>query len=83
MSWVSWDKLSLPKQEAGPSFRETESFNDALLAKISWRILQNQTLFWDKFSSANTLLQYPLWTALCRQTFTWRVWKCFAKDWDG
>lgn len=39
ISWVAWDTLILPKSEGGLGFREIEQFNDALLARISWKIL--------------------------------------------
>lgn len=39
ISWVAWDTLTLPKFEGGLGFREIEQFNDALLGRISWKIL--------------------------------------------
>jgi len=39
ISWVSWDTLTLPKAEGGLGFREIAQFNDALLGRISWKIL--------------------------------------------
>lgn len=41
MAWISWDKMAQPKAKGGLGLRDFESFNDAFLGKLSWRILNN------------------------------------------
>lgn len=59
--WLSWNRMKYSKKEGGLGFRDIEKFNDALLAKQAWRILQYpdclmaKTLRGRYFSQSNVL----------------------------
>lgn len=39
MCWVSWDNLAKPKALGGIGMHDLQRFNQALLAKLAWRII--------------------------------------------
>ncbi|CAN1156257.1 Uncharacterized mitochondrial protein AtMg00310 [Linum perenne] len=60
--WISWSRLSRPKHLGGLDFKDFILFNQALLAKQCWRILQNPELLLSrilraKYFDGQTILQ--------------------------
>ena len=71
---LSWDNLSLSKEEGGLGYRDLEDFNTALLAKQGWRFLQNpQSLvakvYKEKYFLEGTFLDSELGS---KPSFAWR-----------
>ena len=46
---MKWNSLCLPKDLGGMGFKELQKFNDAMLAKQVWRLLEDKTFLFHKF----------------------------------
>jgi hypothetical protein len=74
MHWVGWKKMKLPKEEGGLCFRDLHSFNLAMLACQSWRLLQSpyylctQVLQAKYFPYGNLLAAKPI----VEMSYVWR-----------
>lgn len=43
---ISWQKICKPKEDGGLGIRSSEKMNKALIAKVGWRLLHDDTSLW-------------------------------------
>lgn len=67
MHWYSWDQLSVPKREGGLGFRDLKKFNQALLGKQVWRILQQPQSLVARILKARYFSDGNIFTAVVRK----------------
>ncbi|XP_022131662.1 uncharacterized protein LOC111004787 [Momordica charantia] len=78
LHWMSWERMCLPKELGGLNFRDLEGFNQALVAKQVWRVLQNPNILVSRVLKAkyfhdSLVLQA---THLRNQSYFWKgfIW---------
>ena len=52
---INWDTVCMPKRCGGLGIKKTKDMNQALLAKVGWRLLQNENGLWCKLLSSKYL----------------------------
>jgi len=71
---MSWERMSFAKSSGGLGFRDLVLFNQALLAKQGWRLIQNPSflvanIFKYKYYPSSSFLDSSLGS---RVSFVWR-----------
>ncbi|XP_065630904.1 uncharacterized mitochondrial protein AtMg00310-like [Quercus suber] len=79
--WKKWDLLCKPKKEGGLGFKELAKFNDAMLAKQVWRLINDKnSLFYHVFKSK----YFPNGTIFyAKQSYGSYAWKSILKSRKG
>ncbi|KAG7567824.1 Ribonuclease H-like superfamily [Arabidopsis thaliana x Arabidopsis arenosa] len=77
MAWISWERMTKSVKNGGLGFRDLQKFNDALLAKVSWRIITNPScllsrVLLGKYCHSSSFLDSPTpksashgWRSIC------------------
>ena len=84
--WMSWAKMCDTKQNGGMGFKDLRVFNDALLAKNGWRIMQNTDSLLHKIFKARYFPTTHFFDAALghNPSFVWRgIWGTKNKMQEG
>ena len=74
MHWVKWEKITEPKGEGGLGFRDIHVFNLSMLAKQSWRFVQDPNSLCAQILGAKYFPNGDVLSATTRNnmSYTWR-----------
>ena len=78
LAWMGWDKMGLKKEGGSLGYRDLEFFNQALLAKQGWRLVQNPNslaarVLKAKYFPNNTFLESNMGRS---PSYAWRsIWE--------
>lgn len=74
-----WDKVCYSKENEGLGIRKTVYFNNACLAKLSWKVLTDDQNWWVHTVKSNYLKNNDFLSAKIRQNYSC-AWKGTLKD---
>jgi ribonuclease HI len=72
--WIGWERMCKAKRSGGLGFRDYSDFNQALLAKQSWRLITRPNSLCARVLRARYYKEGDVLSASCpkRASFTWR-----------
>lgn len=72
--WVKWERLCEAKEGGGMGFKEIEKFNDALLAKQVWQLINNPDSLCHRVFKARFFPDYSILKAqtLSSGSYAWK-----------
>lgn len=81
--WIEWDKLCLPKDVGGLGFKDVQLFNQALLAKQTWILLQDPGSIFSSFLKGRYFVDRTFLEAVIgsRPSFGWRILFMVGTSW--
>jgi hypothetical protein len=81
LSFLAWHRICSPKSLGGLGIRLMEHHNQALLAKLGWKLLTNADLLWVSATKAKYLRNSDLLQVPCKPSASW-IWKGIIKNMD-
>lgn len=79
--WMKWDKVCQPKEMGGLNFRDFEGFNQALLAKQTWRVFSNPQSKLARILKSRYYPNSSLIQAEAKGSFSY-FWKSLSGAWS-
>lgn len=70
--WTKWDTLCRPKKEGGLGFKDLCKFNDAMLAKQVWRLINNEDSLFYKVVKSKYFPNSTIFEAKATNGYAWK-----------
>ncbi|XP_023752887.1 uncharacterized protein LOC111901263 [Lactuca sativa] len=75
---VKWNDICRPKAYGGLGVKNLRKWNDALLAKHVWNVINNKNSLWVRWMKTNYISDRNFWDILQKKIMSW-TWKRFLE----